>query len=213
MLCLIDNYDSFTYNIVHYINELDVNVKVILNDQLSVAEVLALQPSHIILSPGPGTPQESGISIPLLIEAAQKNISILGICLGHEIIGEVFGALVRHADKVMHGKRSIIYHNNTDLFSHINNPFYCGRYHSLIVDKESLPDCLEISSWTQAEDGSVDEIMGLRHKTLPIVGVQFHPESILTSFGHQMLANFLGMRRNLSLQPLRNAQQQLLEEI
>ncbi len=195
MICLIDNYDSFTYNIVHYLHEMGADVKVILNDSMSVDNVLALNPSHIVLSPGPGAPSESGISMDLLVRAASTGIPILGICLGHEIIGEVFGATVKHAREVKHGKASRIYHDRTGVFSHIPDGFQAGRYHSLIVDKEGFPDCLRITAWTANPDDGIDEIMGLAHKTKPIFGVQFHPESIMTEHGHLMLSTFLQIRR------------------
>lgn len=191
MICLIDNYDSFTYNIVHYLHELDADVRVILNDSMSVEQVLALHPSHIILSPGPGTPSESGISKDLLLRAADAGLPVLGICLGHEIIGEVFGGSVRHARTAMHGKTSRIHHRRTDVFARIPDGFNAGRYHSLVVDKDGLPDCLEITAWTATPEYPVDEIMGLAHRTLPIFGVQFHPESIMTEHGHQLLSTFL----------------------
>lgn len=193
MLCLIDNYDSFTYNIVHYLHELDVDVRVIKNDQMSVQDVLALNPTHIVLSPGPGTPDESGMSKPLLSAAALEGIPVLGVCLGHEIIGEVFGGQVEHARRVMHGKANSIRHVKSGVFSQVPDRFTVARYHSLVVKKESLPECLEITAWTVTEDGDVDEIMGIAHKTLPIHGVQFHPESIMTEHGHQLFSNFLAI--------------------
>lgn len=195
MICLIDNYDSFTYNIVHYLHEMGADVKVILNDSMSVDDVLALNPSHIVLSPGPGAPSESGISMDLLLRAAASGIPILGICLGHEIIGEVFGATVKHAREVKHGKASRINHDRTGVFSQIPDGFQAGRYHSLIVEKLGFPDCLRVTAWTSDADGGIDEIMGLAHKTKPIFGVQFHPESIMTEHGHLMLSTFLQIRR------------------
>lgn len=193
MVCLIDNYDSFTYNIVHYLHELGVEVRVILNDEMSAAAVLALKPTHLLLSPGAGTPKDSGISKQLLLAAAQNRIPTLGICLGHQVIGELFGARVTYARRVMHGKASPIYHDNDGLFLGIPHPFSAARYHSLIVDKAALPDCLAITAWTVTPDNELDEIMGISHKELPIYGVQFHPESIMTAHGHQLLANFLGV--------------------
>jgi len=193
MLCLIDNYDSFTYNIVHYLHELSVNVKVILNDSMTARSVLNLNPSHILLSPGPGAPFESGISKELLLLAASNNIPVLGICLGHEIISEAFGGKVIHAKKVMHGKTSLIKHRNQNIYSNIPQSFKAARYHSLIVDKAKLPDCLEITAWTETKGTEENEIMGLKHRTLPIHGIQFHPESILTEHGHKMLSNFLNL--------------------
>jgi anthranilate synthase component 2 len=200
MLCLIDNYDSFTYNIVHYLHELDVDVRVIKNDQMSVQDVLALNPAHIVLSPGPGTPDESGMSKPLLSAAALEGIPVLGVCLGHEIIGEVFGGQVGHARRVMHGKANAIRHAKSGVFSQLPDRFTVARYHSLVVKKESLPECLEITAWTVTEDGDIDEIMGVAHKTLPIHGVQFHPESIMTEHGHRLFSNFL------AIEPLVQAQ-------
>lgn len=193
MLCLIDNYDSFTYNIVHYLHELDVDVRVIKNDQMSVQEVLALNPTHIVLSPGPGTPDESGISKALLSAAAQEGIPVLGVCLGHEIIGEVFGGQVGHARRVMHGKANSIRHVKAGVFSAVPDGFTVARYHSLVVKKEGFPECLEMTAWTVTEEGEMDEIMGIAHKTLPIHGVQFHPESIMTEHGHQLFSNFLAI--------------------
>ena len=191
MLCLIDNYDSFTYNIVHYLCELDADVQVILNDRMPANAILDMAPSGIVLSPGPGTPSESGISRELLVLAAENRIPVLGICLGHEIIGEVFGGRVRHARKVMHGKCSSIYHSGTGIFQKLRPGFSAARYHSLVVDPDSLPSSLEAIAWTHTEGGEVDEIMGLSHVSLPIHGVQFHPESILTEQGHALLDNFL----------------------
>jgi len=193
MLYIIDNYDSFTYNIVHYLNEIGIEVKIVLNDDMSAKDVLNRRPSHIVLSPGPGTPNDSGISKELLIMAAQENIPVLGICLGHEIIAEVFGGLVNHANKVMHGKTSIMYHNNSGPFANVQQAFVAARYHSLVVDRSSLPSCLTVSAWTRTDSKEIDEIMGLSHKTLPVHGVQFHPESIMTENGHKLLENFLNI--------------------
>lgn len=193
MVCLIDNYDSFTYNIVHYLHELGAEVRVILNDEMSAAAVLALRPTHILLSPGPGRPQDSGISKELLLAAAKQYIPTLGICLGHQVIGEVFGACVTHARQVMHGKASPIHHDDRRVFSGIPHPFSAARYHSLIVDKAAFPDCLAITAWTATPDNELDEIMGVAHKEFPVYGVQFHPESIMTAHGHRLLANFLAV--------------------
>jgi anthranilate synthase component 2 len=187
---MIDNYDSFTYNVVQYLGELGADVKVVRNDELTVAEVQALQPERIVVSPGPCTPSEAGISIETIDELGGK-LPILGVCLGHQSIGQAFGGDVVRARQVMHGKTSAVYHNNTGVFEGLNNPLTVTRYHSLVVKLETLPDCLEVTAWTQFEDGSVDEIMGLRHKTLNIEGVQFHPESILSEQGHELFANFL----------------------
>lgn len=190
MLLMIDNYDSFTYNIVQYLGELKADVKVLRNDEVSVAEIETLQPQRIVISPGPCTPNEAGVSMAVIEKFAGK-IPILGICLGHQSIGQVFGGDIVRARQVMHGKTSPIYHNDSGVFAGLRNPFEATRYHSLIIDKESLPDCLEITAWTQTEQGEVDEIMGVRHKTLDVEGVQFHPESILTEHGHDLLQNFL----------------------
>lgn len=190
MLLMIDNYDSFTYNLVQYFRELGADVQVFRNDEISVEEIEALAPSHLVISPGPCTPNEAGVSM-AVIRAFAGKIPILGICLGHQSIGQVFGGDVIRAKSVMHGKTSLIYHNNTSVFSGIPNPQTATRYHSLVVDKSSLPDCFEVTAWTQDAAGKCEEIMGMRHKTLSVEGVQFHPESILTEAGHALLANFL----------------------
>ncbi len=190
MILMIDNYDSFTYNIVQYLGELQADVKVLRNDEVDIAGIEALAPEKIVISPGPCTPNEAGVSM-AVIEHFQGKLPILGICLGHQSIGQVFGGDVVRANQVMHGKTSPIYHNDSGVFSGLAKPFEATRYHSLVVDKASLPDCLEITAWTQNDDGSMDEIMGLRHKTLDIEGVQFHPESILSDHGHDLLNNFL----------------------
>ena len=190
MLLMIDNYDSFTYNVVQYLGELGADVKVVRNDEISVADIAALAPEKIVVSPGPCTPNEAGISM-AVIEAYAGKLPLLGICLGHQSIGQVFGGEVVRARQVMHGKTSPINHCGEGVFAGLSQPFEATRYHSLVVEKASLPDCLEITAWTEAADGEIDEIMGLRHKTLPIEGVQFHPESILTAHGHDLLRNFL----------------------
>lgn len=190
MLLMIDNYDSFTYNLVQYFGELSQDVQVFRNDKISVAEIEKLKPDHIVISPGPCTPNEAGISIDV-INKFKGQIPILGVCLGHQSIGQAFGGKIVHAHNIMHGKTSDIYHNNTDIFKGFENPYTATRYHSLVIEKESLPDCFEITAWTQTNDGEMDEIMGVRHKELAISGVQFHPESILTSYGHELLSNFL----------------------
>lgn len=192
MLLMIDNYDSFTYNIVQYLGELKADVKVVRNDEIRASDIAALKPDRIVISPGPCSPSEAGISLETIKQYAGK-MPILGVCLGHQSIGQAFGGDVVRAAKVMHGKTSMIYHNGKGVFRNLPSPFRATRYHSLVVKKETLPECLEITAWTQHDDGSVDEIMGLRHKTLQIEGVQFHPESILTEHGHQMLQNFLDM--------------------
>ena len=190
MLLMIDNYDSFTYNVVQYFAELGADVKVLRNDEISIAEIRALAPTHLVISPGPCTPNEAGISL-AAIKAFAGEIPILGVCLGHQSIGQAFGGKIVRARAVMHGKTSPMHHHNSGVFSGLNNPLVATRYHSLVIEKDSLPDCLEVTSWTQHADGSVDEIMGVRHKTLDIEGVQFHPESILSEQGHELFKNFL----------------------
>jgi anthranilate synthase component 2 len=187
---MIDNYDSFTYNLVQYLAELGADVTVVRNDQIPVEEIEAINPDKIVISPGPCTPKEAGISVATLQRYAGV-YPILGVCLGHQSIGYAFGGNVIHAKSIMHGKTSLVYHTDRGVFRGLNNPFQATRYHSLVIEKESLPDCLEITAWTQTPDGEFEEIMGVRHKTLPIEGVQFHPESILTDHGHDMLRNFL----------------------
>jgi anthranilate synthase component 2 len=187
---MIDNYDSFTYNVVQYLGELGADVQVYRNDEISIAEIEALNPERIVISPGPCTPTEAGISL-AVIEHFQGKLPILGICLGHQAIGQAFGAPVIRAGQVMHGKTSQIHHNGKGVFRNLKNPFTATRYHSLVIDKNHLPDCLEITAWTENADGSMEEIMGVRHKTLTIEGVQFHPESILSEHGHDLLKNFL----------------------
>ena len=190
MLLMIDNYDSFTYNVVQYLGELGAEVKVIRNDEMTIAQIEALNPERIVVSPGPCTPSEAGVSIEAILHFAGK-LPILGVCLGHQSIGQAFGGDVVRARQVMHGKTSPVHHRDLGVFTGLNNPLTVTRYHSLVVKLETLPDCLEVTAWTAHEDGSVDEIMGLRHKTLNIEGVQFHPESILTEQGHELFANFL----------------------
>jgi anthranilate synthase component 2 len=189
-LVMIDNYDSFTYNLVQYFAELGADVHVVRNDQVSIDEVIAMRPDKLVISPGPCTPTQAGISLALIKQLAGQ-LPILGVCLGHQSIGEVFGGKVVHARQIMHGKTSDMQHNNTGVFNGLSNPFKATRYHSLVVEKESLPDCLEVTAWTEMPDGEFDEIMGLRHRELDVEGVQFHPESILTEHGHDLLRNFL----------------------
>lgn len=193
MLIMIDNYDSFTYNLVQYLGELKADVKVFRNDEITVEEISGMSPDHLMISPGPCTPNEAGISIAAINYFAGK-IPILGVCLGHQSIGQAFGGKVVHAREIMHGKTSMMHHNNKGVFKGLESPFEATRYHSLVIEKISLPDCLEITAWTETEDGQMDEIMGVRHKTLPVEGVQFHPESILSQHGHEMLQNFLDMK-------------------
>jgi anthranilate synthase component 2 len=184
-LLMIDNYDSFTYNLVQYLGELGQDVLVYRNDEIDLDQVAALKPRHIVISPGPCTPNEAGISVPL-IKAFAGKIPMLGVCLGHQSIGQAFGGNIIHAKQLMHGKTSLIHHKDEGVFKGLPNPYTATRYHSLVIERETIPDCLEITAWT--EDG---EIMGVRHKTMPIEGVQFHPESILTEYGHELLDNFL----------------------
>lgn len=190
MLTMIDNYDSFTFNLVQYFAELGATVEVHRNDAVSINEVRDSDSQHLVISPGPCTPLEAGISVDLIRELAGK-IPLLGVCLGHQCIGAAFGGKIVRAGQVMHGKTSPVYHNDSGVFAGLANPFIATRYHSLVVDKESLPDCFEITAWTQTEAGEFDEIMGLRHRDLAVEGVQFHPESIMTEHGHDMLQNFL----------------------
>ncbi len=187
---MIDNYDSFTYNVVQYLGELGAEVQVVRNDEIAVEDIAALKPDQIVISPGPCTPNEAGISMQVIREYAGK-VPLLGICLGHQSIGQVFGGRVVRARRVMHGKTSQIQHAGAGVFRGLSQPFEATRYHSLVVEKDTLPACLEITAWTCTEDGEVDEIMGLRHRELAIQGVQFHPESILTAHGHDLLRNFL----------------------
>ncbi|WP_203299500.1 aminodeoxychorismate/anthranilate synthase component II [Marinobacter sediminum] len=190
MLLMIDNYDSFTYNVVQYLAELGADVQVYRNDEITVEQIEALQPERIVVSPGPCTPNEAGVSMAAIRHFAGK-LPILGICLGHQAIGQVYGGDVIRAGRVMHGKVSPVFHQDTGVFRGLNNPLQATRYHSLVIDQNTLPDCLEVTAWTRNDDGSIEEIMGVRHKTLPIEGVQFHPESIMTEQGHELLRNFL----------------------
>ena len=190
MIPMIDNYDSFTYNVVQYLGELGADVRVFRNDELTLEQIETLAPEKIVISPGPCTPNEAGVSVPAIRHFAGR-IPLLRICLGHQSIGQAFGGRVIRAREVMHGKTSPIYHSSQGVFAGLANPFEATRYHSLIVEKETLPDCLEVTAWTQTETGEVDEIMGLRHRRYDIEGVQFHPESILTQYGHELLRNFL----------------------
>jgi anthranilate synthase component 2 len=190
MLLMIDNYDSFTYNVVQYLGELGAHVRVFRNDAITVAEIERLAPDHIVISPGPCTPSEAGISVEVISRFAGK-VPLLGICLGHQSIGQAFGGRIVRAKKVMHGKLSAVHHNNQGVLHGLANPFTATRYHSLVIEQQSLPDCLEITAWTEDEHGDMDEIMAVRHRDLVVEGVQFHPESILSEHGHQLLNNFL----------------------
>jgi anthranilate synthase component 2 len=190
MLLMIDNYDSFTFNLVQYLGELGVDVRVYRNDGIRLEEVADLDPEQIVISPGPCTPNEAGVSVPLIREFAGR-IPILGVCLGHQSVGQAFGGRIVKAREVMHGKTSAIFHSGQGVFAGLEIPFEATRYHSLVVEEASLPPCLEVTAWTQKEDGTRDEIMGVRHRDYPIQGLQFHPESILTSHGHDLLRNFI----------------------
>lgn len=190
MLLMIDNYDSFTYNLVQYLSELGADVEVYRNDAITIDEIERLAPQRIVISPGPCTPNEAGISL----EVARRfsgRIALLGVCLGHQVIGQIFGARVVHAAHVVHGKVSDVYHSGRGVFTGLPNPLQATRYHSLVLDHDTLPDCLEITAWTQHANGTLEEIMGVRHRSLDVEGVQFHPESIMTVTGHALLRNFL----------------------
>lgn len=190
MLLMIDNYDSFTYNLVQYFGELGAEVEVHRNDQITLDQIRELAPEKIVLSPGPCTPNEAGISLDV-VNMMSGELPILGVCLGHQTIGQAFGGKIVHAGEIMHGKTSMIHHNDSGVFKGLSNPMEATRYHSLVIDKDSLPDLFEVTAWTENSDGSMDEIMGVRHRELDIEGVQFHPESILTAEGHALLKNFL----------------------
>ena len=190
MLLMIDNYDSFTYNVVQYFGELGADVRVYRNDAISIEEIESLNPAQLVISPGPCTPTEAGISMEVISHFAGK-IPLLGICLGHQSIGQVYGGEIVRAKKVMHGKLSPIHHSGQGVFKDLAEPFTATRYHSLVVDAQQLPDCLEVTAWTENENGEREEIMGVRHKELAVEGVQFHPESILSEQGHALLKNFL----------------------
>ena len=190
MLLMIDNYDSFTYNLVQYFGELGAEVKVYRNDRISVADMEGLGPRHIVISPGPCTPNEAGVSMDVIRSFAGR-VPILGVCLGHQCIGQVFGGRIVHARQVMHGKTSLISHTDAGVFKGLDDPLEATRYHSLVIENSSLPDCLDVTAWTEAQPGVMDEIMGVRHRELAVEGVQFHPESILTEHGHALLRIFL----------------------
>ena len=194
MLLMIDNYDSFTYNLVQYLGELGAEVVVRRNDEVTLAEIEAMAPHHIVISPGPATPNEAGVSMDV-IRRFGPHVPLLGVCLGHQCIGQVFGGRIVHAGELMHGKTSPIHHTGAGVFRGIESPFRATRYHSLVIQKSSAPAVLEVTAWTEKTPGTVDEIMGVRHRELPIEGVQFHPESILTEHGHDILRNFLEQHR------------------
>ncbi len=193
MLLMIDNYDSFTYNLVQYLGELGADVRVYRNDKISLEEIEALAPERIVISPGPCTPNEAGVSVDTIKRFAGR-VPILGVCLGHQSIGQAFGGRIGHAREIMHGKTSMIRHNDQGVFRGLPQPFEATRYHSLVIEPDSLPDCLEVTAWTADAQGELDEIMGVRHREVPVEGVQFHPESILTGCGHDLLRNFLDTR-------------------
>ncbi len=190
MILVIDNYDSFTYNLVQYLGELGVETRVVRNDSIDTDAIDDIKPQRILISPGPGMPDSAGISL-AVIERFAEHIPILGVCLGHQAIGQAFGGTISHAKRIMHGKTSQIHHTGIGLFTGIDSPFQATRYHSLVIEAESLPECLEMSAWTELDDHQQEEIMGIRHRSYPTVGVQFHPESILTEYGHKLLKNFL----------------------
>jgi len=190
VILMIDNYDSFTWNLVQYLGELGAEVRVFRNDRITLEEVERLAPERIVISPGPCTPNEAGISVELVRRFAGR-VPILGVCLGHQCIGQAFGGRIVHAREIMHGKTSMIRHAGKGVFRGLPDPFEATRYHSLVIERASLPECLEVTAWTEREGGEMDEIMGVRHRELPVEGVQFHPESILTAVGHDLLRNFL----------------------
>jgi anthranilate synthase component 2 len=190
VVLMIDNYDSFTWNLVQYLQALGAEVRVVRNDELSVEAIAALSPARIVISPGPCTPNEAGVSVGV-IESLGAQVPILGVCLGHQSIGQAYGGDVVRAGRIMHGKTSRIHHQGKGVFAGLPDRYEATRYHSLVVDKATLPACLEMTAWTENDDGSVEEIMGLRHREYPVQGVQFHPESILTEHGHALLKNFL----------------------
>jgi anthranilate synthase component 2 len=194
MLLMIDNYDSFTYNLVQYLGELGAQVKTVRNDEITLTAIRELAPRGIVISPGPCTPDEAGICLEVVARLGES-FPILGVCLGHQCIGQVFGGQVVRADKVMHGKTSMVFHRGQGVFAGLPQPFVATRYHSLVVQKDSVPDCLEVTAWTGQADGAMEDIMGIRHKRLPVEGVQFHPESILTRCGHDLLQNFINTTR------------------
>ena len=190
MILMIDNYDSFTYNLVQYLGELGADVHTARNDKLTVSQIESLAPAAIVLSPGPCTPDEAGVCVDVVKRFAGE-IPILGVCLGHQCIGQAFGGRIVHAQAVMHGKTSMVHHDTNGVFAGLNTPYLCTRYHSLVVERKSLPECFEVSAWTAVDDPQGHEIMGIRHRELALEGVQFHPESILTEHGHALLENFL----------------------
>ena len=190
MILMIDNYDSFTYNLVQYLGELGADVKTVRNDAITIAEIQALKPQGIVISPGPCTPDTAGISLQV-VEELGASFPILGVCLGHQCIGQVYGGKVVRAGQLMHGKTSMIHHHDKGVFSGLPQPFEATRYHSLVLEKQAIPESLEVTAWTEYDDGGIEEVMGIKHQSLAIEGVQFHPESILTRCGHDLLQNFI----------------------
>jgi anthranilate synthase component II len=200
MILMIDNYDSFTYNLVQYLGELGEAVKTVRNDEITIAGIRELAPDGIVISPGPCTPDDAGISLAVVAELG-GSLPILGVCLGHQCIGQAYGGRVVRADKIMHGKTSMMHHRGLGVFAGLPQPFEATRYHSLVLKKDSVPDCLEVTAWTEHPDGGIEEIMGVRHRQLPVEGVQFHPESIMTRAGHDLLKNFIGITRQKQTDP------------
>ena len=194
MILMIDNYDSFTYNLVQYLGELGADVKTVRNDAITTAGIRELNPKGIVISPGPCTPDDAGISLGVVADLGDS-FPILGVCLGYQCIGQIFGGQIVRAEKVMHGKTSMMFHTDKGVFSGLPQPFEATRYHSLVLKKDSVPECLEVTAWTEKPGGEIEEIMGVKHKTLPVEGVQFHPESILTRCGHDLLRNFINSTR------------------
>ena len=199
MILMIDNYDSFTYNLVQYLGELGAEVKTVRNDAITTSEIRSLNPHGIVISPGPCTPDDAGISLEVVAELGDV-FPILGVCLGHQCIGQVFGGQVVRADQVMHGKTSMMFHRGEGVFAGLPQPFEATRYHSLVLQKDTIPECLKVTAWTEQADGGIEEIMGIKHNSLPIEGVQFHPESILTRCGHDLLQNFINTTQQTSKQ-------------
>ena len=199
MILMIDNYDSFTYNLVQYLGELGAEVETVRNDAIGIAEIRALNPQGIVISPGPCTPDDAGISLQVVAELGEV-FPILGVCLGHQCIGQVFGGNVVRADRIMHGKTSMMHHRGEGVFAGLPQPFEATRYHSLVLQKDCIPASLEVTAWTELADGGLEEIMGVKHRSLPLEGVQFHPESILTHCGHELLQNFINTTRQVIVQ-------------
>lgn len=196
MILMIDNYDSFTYNLVQYLGELGAEVQTVRNDAITIAEIRQLNPQGVVISPGPCTPDDAGISLAVVAELG-GSFPLLGVCLGHQCIGQVFGGQVVRAEQIMHGKTSMMHHRGTGVFAGLPQPFEATRYHSLVLQKNAIPDCLEVTAWTEKPGGEIEEVMGIKHKNLQIEGVQFHPESILTECGHDLLQNFLNTTRQV----------------